>query len=200
MGERSEILATLACLSTRRSLSLLAEWLPVEPERAVRAVGLGLLARIPHGVAKDSRQVWRVVDAHPQGPAGACLPGRGCRLEAAPVTLQVKPAAGIRNRAATLWLVVQDKTQAAPMVQVDGFPLRPGQAVPIALGGIGRMGRGGEVRAPCARQGRLPRMAWRYVLPAGRLGAGPVRIQLQDPSGGGAVVLVVALLPLPRHK
>jgi arylsulfatase A-like enzyme len=200
MGQRSEILTTLACLSTRRSRTLLAEWLLVETERAVRAVGLGLLARLPGGAEEASGLVWRAVAAQTQAPTGACLQGRGCRLEAAPVTLQVQPTADVRGRAATLWLVVQDKTRAAPTVQVDGFPLRPGQAVPIALGEIGRMGRGGELRAPCTRQGRLSRLVWRYVVPAGRLGTGPVRIELRDPSGGGAVVQLVALLPLAPQK
>ncbi len=200
MGQRSEILATLACLSTPRSRTLLTEWLLAEPERAVRAVGLGLLARLPGDSGDVAGLVWRAVDAQPQGPTGACLPGRGCRLEAAPVILRVQPALGIRGRAATLWLVVEDKTREAPTVQVDGFPLRPGEAVPIQLDESGRMGRGPKHRGLCARQGRLPRLVWRYVVPAGRLGTGPVRIGLQDASGGGAVVRTVALLPLPPQK
>lgn len=196
MGQRSEILATLACLSTRRSRTFLAEWLPVEPERVVRAVGLGLLARLSGGAGDASGLVWSVGGAQTQGPAGACLPERGCRLEAAPVTLQIQPAPSVRGRAATLWVLVDDKTRVAPTVQVDGFPLRPGLAVPIQVGEIGRVGRAGEVRDPCAEQGRLSRLAWRYMLPVGRLGSGPVRVQLQDASGGGAVVRAVALLPL----
>jgi hypothetical protein len=208
MGQRSEILATLACLATRRARTLLAEWLPREPERAVRAVGLGLLARpltqVParlRGAEHDiSGLVWLVGGPGSQGPAGACLDRRGCRLEAAPVTMQVQPAPGLVGRAATLWVVVDDKTRAAPTVQVDGLPLGPGQAVPIQVGEIGWVGRKGEVRdpytGPCAGQGRLPRLVCRYVLPVGQLKAGPVRIQLQDGSGGGAVVRAVALLPL----
>jgi len=200
MGQRSEILATLACLSTRRSRTLLAEWLPIEPERAVRAVGLGLLARLPESAGDAPGLIWAVGGPLTRGPAGACLPGRGCRLEAAPVTLVVQPAPTLRGRAASLWVLVDDKTRAAPLVQVDGVPLRPGQAVPIQVGEIGRVGRTGDLRDPCAGQGRLSRLAWRYSLATGRLGAGPVRIQLQDASGGGAVARAVALLPLVRHK
>ncbi len=199
MGQRSEILATLACMNTRRSRDLLAEWLPAEPERSVRAVGLGLLARMP-GEAVGAGLFWRVGGPRSQGPAGACLKDRGCRLESAAVSLRVQPAASLVGGAATLWVVVDDQTRAAPLVQVDGHPLRPGRAVPIQVGEIGRVGRMGELSDPCVGQGRLPRLAWRYVLPVGRLSSDEVSIQLRDASGGGAVVRAVALLPLAAQK
>lgn len=200
MGQRSEILATLACFSTRRSRNLLAEWLPREPERTVRAVGLGLLARLPAGPVGSSGLLWQVGGPGTQAPAGACLPGRGCRLEAAAVTLSVQPAPGVRGAPATLWVVVDEGTRVAPTVHLDGVALSPGKAVPIQVGEIGRVGRKGELRDPCAQQGRLSRLAWRYVVPLGRLRRAPVKIQLQDASGGGAVVRAVALLPLVPQK
>ena len=116
------------------------------------------------------------------------------------MTLLMQPTPSVRGRAATLWVVVDDRTRVAPTVHVDGVALRPGQAVPIQVGESGGVGRSGEPREPCARQGRLARLVWRYVVPAGRLGDTPVKIQLRDPSGGGAVARAVALLPLAGQR
>ena len=141
-----------------------------------------------------------VDDEAPMFYETATVRARALSSATAAVTVLVQPVASVRGRAATLWVVVDDRTRAAPTVHVDGVPLRPGQAVPIHVGESGRVGRTGERRDPCARQGRLARVVWRYVVPAGRLANTTVKIQLRDPSGGGAVARAVALLPLAGSK
>ncbi|MFH2006981.1 MAG: sulfatase-like hydrolase/transferase [bacterium] len=199
MGQRSEILATLACIGTERAMTLLGDWLPREREQSVRSVGLALLARL---LARWGRTLpglaWGLPGAGITGPAGACLAGRGCRLEAAPVTLTLEPGRDRVGRAATLWVVEEGISKAGPEVRIDGVILRRGRAVPVHVGQMGQIGHTGETGAPCEHQGPLPLRTWRFALPAGQLKS-RVEVQLRDPTGGGTVVRLVALLPMTEE-
>ena len=201
MGQRSEALATLACIGNEQAVSRLAGWLLTEPEQSVRAVGLGLLSRlIADGRGEPGGRLWEVPGPGVRGPPGACSPGRGCRLETAPVEVTVPLRPDLRRGLVTLWVILDEPIQTPPLVHLGNQDLLAGSPFPIAVGQIGRIGGQGEPREECRRLIGLPKQAWRYVVPRGLLDTGELALQLRDLAGSGAVVRTLALLPVTTEE
>jgi len=187
LGHRAEAMRTLAALGSGAAENLLARWLRHEPDRGLLALGLSLLAKWPAGRprAPSARTPpglrWFLVlpSALVDAPAGACLPGGGCRLEPSPTVVTWPVALPNAWSAADLFLVTDASPSWPPEVTLEGERL-PVEPQPVF---------GSEASS------RLRRV-WRVIVPAeimARLRASHLaRVSLRDGSGRGVVVRVIA--------
>ncbi|MDY0000837.1 MAG: sulfatase-like hydrolase/transferase [Polyangia bacterium] len=182
-GLRLEALSALACHGTHDSLSRLGHWLAEEPEEGIIARALSMLESAA-GRMDTWSQVWPFVPLHGPGleaPGGACLLGRGCRLEAAKVSLVLDGATiGAKG---SLWLVVERGAGAAPKVLLDESPLVLEQVELTKLPGDG-----------VAKRCDLSEAFDVFRAPVNGLAGRRIRLTLLDPSGMGVVVRGVALM------